>query len=96
VLTNLNIIGKCINHNDIQPVGRFSLLIQTWLSPESKHEFSYQADRNPLFTTEQMAFWAGVYPKPQGCLIEKTTVSTLFRQWCTHFQRMRGISVVSV
>lgn len=94
MLTNLNIVGKSINHNDIQPVGRISLFIQTCLLPESKHEFSYQADRNPSGSTEEMAFWAGVYPK-QGCLIEKIPISALFRQWFTHFHDLRGIRIVS-
>lgn len=96
MLKNMNIVNGQLNQFDIQPVGRISLLIQTCLESESKYGFSHHADRNPYSTTDEVAFWGGVYPKPQGCLMDNIPLYSFFLEWCTHFREKCCISVYSV
>lgn len=83
-------------HNDIKPVGRFSLLIQTCLNPESKSEFSSHEDRNAYPATGIVAIWGGLYPAVQGCLMENIPIYSVFLEWCSHLRDKRYIRAFSV
>ncbi|MFF2532418.1 hypothetical protein ACFVS2_26250 [Brevibacillus sp. NPDC058079] len=97
MMRKMNIGGnRQFNKFDIQPVGRFSSLIQTCLLPKTNHEISKHDDNNLYSATEEVAFWGGLHPKQQGRLIEKIPIYSFFLEWCTHLQESRDISAFSV
>jgi hypothetical protein len=95
-MNNISAANATMNHFNIQPVGRFSLLIQTCLLPQANIEFSKHEDRKSYPSTEQVAIWGGLYPKVQRCLVEKIPIYSFILKWCTHFREKRYTSKFSV